>query len=34
MKKHANELKKANEELQKMHREFKMDWNFDSDSEL
>jgi serine protease Do len=34
MKKHADELKKANEQMQKLQRDFKMDWNFEPDSEL
>src|SRR3954463_1432994 len=34
MKKQAEELKKHSEEMQQMQREFKMDWNFGTDSEL
>ena len=34
MKKQSEELKKHSEEMQQMQREFKMDWNFGTDSEL
>jgi len=34
LKKQSEELKKHSEEMKKMQREFKMDWNFDNDSEL